>query len=149
MRNRAFTLIELLIVVAIIGILAVIAVPNFLEAQTRAKVSRVHADLRNIDTQLKVFDAPPETSAQGSHLVSTKGMNCTDPFTKLPGYSVGWMHPATRIVYSPGPVGDYTPWIDRNADSTIAEIRLPIHENISYDPTNGTVSRGYIYRAIR
>jgi len=46
----AFTLIELLIVVAIIAILAAIAVPNFLEAQVRAKVSRVRADQRMIAT---------------------------------------------------------------------------------------------------
>jgi prepilin-type N-terminal cleavage/methylation domain-containing protein len=52
---RAFTLIELLIVVAIIAILAAIAVPNFLEAQVRAKVSRVKSDHRTIATSLEAY----------------------------------------------------------------------------------------------
>ena len=54
-REEGFTLIELLIVVAIIAILAMIAVPNFLEAQTRSKVSRVKADMRSIITALEAY----------------------------------------------------------------------------------------------
>ena len=53
--KKGFTLIELLIVVAIIAILAAIAVPNFLEAQTRAKVSRVKSDLRTFATALESY----------------------------------------------------------------------------------------------
>jgi type II secretion system protein G len=53
--KTGFTLIEILIVVAIIGILSAIAVPNFLLAQTRAKVSRAKADLYSVALALEEY----------------------------------------------------------------------------------------------
>lgn len=55
MKQFGFALIELLIVVAIIAILAAIAVPNFLEAQVRAKVSRAKSDIRATVTALEAY----------------------------------------------------------------------------------------------
>ena len=53
--RQGFTLIELLIVVAIIAILAAIAVPNFLEAQVRAKIGRTKADMRTIALAMEAY----------------------------------------------------------------------------------------------
>ena len=53
--GKGFTLIELMVVIAIILILALIAVPAYRNMQVRAKKARVQEDLRNIATALEAY----------------------------------------------------------------------------------------------
>ncbi len=204
-RPSAFTLIELLIVVAIIAILAAIAVPNFLEAQTRARVSRTENDLRSIalaaesyyidnngyPTSYNRSPLPGSTLSQADRrLLTTPIAYMTeipiDIFRKVAGGSAtlyyilstaGYppnavegtnlynTHPRTAFMtFSIGPdvtsnCGGY-----RTLKKVIRNESLPLPnmgtdpntgayiagtgaaDGMRYDPTNGTVSWGDIFR---
>lgn len=57
MRRKAFTLVEILIVVVILGILAAVVLPRFSNASAVARASMLADDLRVVRTQLTVYKA--------------------------------------------------------------------------------------------
>jgi prepilin-type N-terminal cleavage/methylation domain-containing protein len=55
LERKGFTLVEIMIVVAIIALLAAIALPSFLRARKRAQASRILNDLRLIDSAIDQY----------------------------------------------------------------------------------------------
>jgi len=68
-KRGGFTLVEIMIVVAIIALLAAIAVPGFLRARKRSQASRILNDLRLIDSAIDQYAI--ETNRSTSFTVST------------------------------------------------------------------------------
>ena len=73
-NRKGFTLVELLVVISIIGILSAIAVPKFQNATNAAKIAKIQADLRTIDSAMAVYYAQNSAYPTATQIVdATKG----------------------------------------------------------------------------
>ena len=90
MNRKGFTLIELLIVVVIIGILAAIAIPKFANTKSKAYVTAMKSDLRNLVSSQESFfsdSAKYTTSLTALNFKQSSGVNAPTITT----YAGAWM----------------------------------------------------------
>jgi prepilin-type N-terminal cleavage/methylation domain-containing protein len=144
MPRRAFTLIEILIVVVILAILAVIVLPKFSNVTASARVSMLMDDLRLMRSQLLVFRAQHAGVAAGYP-------NCDPALAPTEETMVDHITLATTITGEVAPIGTpgykYGPYMREVPENPINGLRsVLVVANSATFPNSPPNAYGWIYQ---
>ena len=123
-NNKGFTLIELMIVIAIIGILAAIAIPNFIAYRNKAFCSAAESDAHAISSALADYFSIPANVSMGGRTTVNLGITMSGPAGAVNTGTIGGTLNAIVVTVTDGSARCPTDYVTSQADWTASIFTL-------------------------